>query len=193
MKLYIVRHGQTDWNLLHILQGKTDIELNETGIKQAQETAQKLQNIKMDEIYASPLKRTMKTASIINQDRNLPIMTDDRLLERGFGELEGLHGSKIDMPAFWNLDTNKSEHGAENIKSFLSRVALYAKEIEEKHKDTDKNILVVTHSGVAIAMNCYFNGIPKDRNLLKLAINTCEYRVYEGKNIDKLNDDDEQR
>ena len=63
--LYIVRHGQTDWNVRQLRQGRTDIELNETGIEQAMELRDKLKSVKIDVCYASPLKRAMKTAQII--------------------------------------------------------------------------------------------------------------------------------
>ena len=64
--IYIVRHGQTDWNVEGRNQGRTDIELNETGIKQAEEIAKKLEGKKFDMVFSSPLKRAYKTAQIIS-------------------------------------------------------------------------------------------------------------------------------
>ena len=71
MNLYLVRHGQTDWNIQGRIQGSTDIELNSTGLNQAQKTAELLKNIDFDVIYSSPLKRTVDTAKIINTYHNL--------------------------------------------------------------------------------------------------------------------------
>ena len=65
MEILLVRHGQTEWNLLTKVQGKADVELNEQGIKQAEETRNYLKNEKIDLILCSPLKRTMQTAEII--------------------------------------------------------------------------------------------------------------------------------
>ena len=89
MNIIVVRHGQTDWNVRDLLQGRTDIELNETGKSQAIETANNLKNINIDVIFVSPLKRTRRTAEEINRIRNLDVTIDERLIERGFGDYEG--------------------------------------------------------------------------------------------------------
>lgn len=60
MKLYIARHGQTDWNVEHKAQGRTDIPLNDIGKKQAEQLRENIKNIKFDVVYASPLKRAAK-------------------------------------------------------------------------------------------------------------------------------------
>ena len=65
MKIYVIRHGQTNWNVEEIIQGKKDIELNEVGIRQAYEVKEKLNMLNIDLIMCSPLKRTKKTAEII--------------------------------------------------------------------------------------------------------------------------------
>ena len=84
MKIFLVRHGQTDWNVQHKVQGKADIELNDTGVAQANETSSKLNHITIDLIICSPLKRAMQTAQIINKGRNIPIIYDERISERDF-------------------------------------------------------------------------------------------------------------
>ena len=89
MKIYVTRHGQTDWNVQGKTQGRADIELNEVGIKQAKQTKEELKNIDIDLIICSPLKRAKKTAEIINEGRNIPIIFDDQIIERNFGEFEG--------------------------------------------------------------------------------------------------------
>lgn len=90
MKIYYVRHGQTDWNLAERMQGGgSEKKLNETGIKQAKETKQELENVKYDVLICSPMHRAIQTAEIINKDRNVPIITDERIRERKLGELEG--------------------------------------------------------------------------------------------------------
>ena len=66
--IYIVRHGETDWNILKKLTGQTDIPLNLNGIKQAKEVREKLKNIKFDYVFSSPLKRAYETAKIITKN-----------------------------------------------------------------------------------------------------------------------------
>ena len=90
MKIYYVRHGQTDWNLAQKMQGgESEKDLNATGIKQAQKTKQELENVKYDIIIRSPMHRAEQTADIINEDRNVEIIVDERLRERRLGEFEG--------------------------------------------------------------------------------------------------------
>lgn len=76
MNLLVVRHGQTNYNLNHIILSKTDDPLNETGISQAQTTAKNLEREKIDLIISSPLRRAKQTAEIINKGRNIPIIYD---------------------------------------------------------------------------------------------------------------------
>lgn len=90
MKLYLVRHGQTDWNLQDKIQGWADVPLNDAGIKQAERLRDQLhkKNIIPDKVYASPLQRVRSTAKIIT-DGKQQIIIDERLMERNVGELEG--------------------------------------------------------------------------------------------------------
>ena len=103
MKIYVTRHGQTDWNVQGKTQGRADIELNEVGIKQAKQTKEELKNIDIDLIICSPLKRAKKTAEIINEGRNIPIIFDDQIIERNFGEFEG---EKIKFDEFWDYNAH---------------------------------------------------------------------------------------
>src|SRR5690606_9147241 len=88
---YLVRHGETEWNLQHRVQGSSDIRLNETGRRQARHTARLLARRSLDEIYTSPLSRASETAAIISERLGLgtPI-SDNAFVERDYGEAEGL-------------------------------------------------------------------------------------------------------
>ena len=81
MNIFVVRHGQTEWNVMKKMQGAADIELNEKGLSQASDTADMLRDLAFDIIFCSPLKRAKQTAEIINDDRGLNIIFDERLRE----------------------------------------------------------------------------------------------------------------
>ena len=182
MKFYIIRHGQTNWNKEGRIQGKTDIELNEKGIEQAKEARKILENYPIDMIVASPLKRARKTAEIINEAKNVPIIFKEELEERGFGDFEGkirkeIHDEILDSEILANYSLNKEYKGVETIQSLCNRVWKLIDELKEDY--AEKNILFVTHGGVTRAINGYFNG-PNEEGILKdLNLNNCEIRTFE--------------
>ena len=173
MEIYVVRHGQTDWNINDKLQGCSDVPLNNAGIKQAHITKEKLINIRFSKIYCSPLNRCIETAKIINKD-NLQIITDDRLLERNFGDLEGTQGNNIEDFLIYNK--NLDSFNVEPIQTFFSRVHSFLKEIT--NNSNDDKILIVTHNGVNTAINCFFNPKLTNSNLRLLNIKNCDYKKY---------------
>lgn len=176
MDILLTRHGQTEWNLLKNVQGKADIELNEKGVQQAEETAEKLKDCRIDIIISSPLKRAKQTADIINKDKNLPIIIDDRISERDFGEFEGKSTTDFDFNGFWSYKQNQEYETAENIKDFFDRVYNFLDDIKTKYNG--KRILIVSHGGISIPVKCYFNGIPDIDILLPLCIDNCEVAKF---------------
>ncbi len=170
--IYVVRHGQTDWNKEKRIAGRCDVPLNETGIKQAQIVADKLKNVKFDYVFSSPLQRTMQTAKIIT---DCPIIADDRIIERSNGDLDG----KLlkDVPALDYNDPNETRYNIETISSFRNRIQSFWEEITEKYKG--KNVLVVTHAGVTIYTKCFFEGEPKDGNYDALKLQNCEIITFD--------------
>ena len=91
--LYIMRHGRTDWNSLHKLQGRTDIPLNAEGRAMAEKAAVECRDVPLDVCWCSPLVRARETAEIVLRGRNVPVFTDDRLREMSFGDYEGIENS----------------------------------------------------------------------------------------------------
>ena len=171
--IYIVRHGQTDWNIEGRNQGRTDIELNETGIKQAEETAKKLEGKKFDMVFSSPLKRAYKTAQIICDDN---IISDERLIERCNGDLEGK--LKSEYKGLINFaDSNDNRYGVEPLPVFRKRIADFFDYILKTYPC--KEILVVTHAGISIYAKCYFEGEPKDGDYSKYKLKNCEVLEYQ--------------
>ena len=174
--MLLTRHGQTEWNLLNKVQGKADIELNNTGIKQAEKTRDLLKNEKIDLILCSPLKRARQTAEIINQNRNINMIIDERISERDFGEFEGSVSTDFDFNAFWSYKKNLKYEKAENIRDFFERVYEFLDSIENEYGG--KRILIVAHGGISIPIKCYFEGIPNLETLLPLCLKNCEVKKY---------------
>ena len=170
--IYIVRHGQTKYNVEGRYGGRIDVPLNEKGIKQAYELHEILKNIKFDIVFSSPLKRALKTAEIIcNND----ILKDDRIIERDNGDLEGKLKSEIlKFPDF--NDPNEKRYNIENIIDFRNRIYDFFSDIKNNYKG--KNILIVTHAGVGIYARCFFEGEPRDGNYMNYKMCNCEVLKY---------------
>ncbi len=95
MNIYLVRHGQTDYNKNGKFQGTTDVDLNALGLKQAGQIGMRLQAKRIDIIYASPLKRVAQTASVISKYTNSNIITREELREINMGEWEFLNVEQV--------------------------------------------------------------------------------------------------
>lgn len=176
MEILLTRHGQTDWNVLQKAQGISDIELNEVGKQQAEETANKLKDIKIDLIICSPLKRAIETADIINKNKNVPIIFDERIAERNFGEFEGVTTNEFDFKGIWDYKQNQKYNRVESIRELFTRVYDFLDDIKIKYED--KKILVVAHGGVSIPFKCYFKGIPDMQTLWPLCMDNCEVAKF---------------
>lgn len=177
MKLLITRHGQTDWNVQKKVMGRCDEPLNKKGFEQAIETRNKLLNEKIDLIICSPLKRAKQTADVINV-KNIPVIYDDRLIERDFGEFEGLETKDFDFHGFWDYYKNNNYKSAENIQAFFKRVYNFLDDIIEKYHD--KNILIVAHGGISIPIACYFSKNIPEGSLIDagLVLENCQAVSY---------------
>ena len=144
--IYIIRHGQTEMNHAHALQGRSDQPLNENGIRQAQEAAEAFNELCFDKVYSSPLGRAIETAKIVAP--GVPIVIDDRLIEMDYGPYEG--ADLMNMPHeliefFKDFVNNPAPEGMEQLSSVVERAGEFIEEI----KDQPGNILISTH---AIAM-----------------------------------------
>jgi len=153
MQIYIIRHGETDWNTKRLLQGATDIPLNQNGIEAARLTAEALKEIPFDEIYTSPLQRAVQTAEIMRGDRRIPIIEDERLKEISFGPYEGLccgkEGYSIPDPEFVNFFQNPAHYnppeGGESIAQLCVRTTDFLTELIENPDNREKTILLSGH------------------------------------------------
>lgn len=173
MKLFIVRHGQTDWNVQKILQGQQDTELNDTGISEAKEVAQQLANKSIHRIIASPLKRAALTAQLINEQLNVPLTYDERLKERFFGNYETHHFDQAGMDAFWNENEVFTNQGVEALSILRTRIQAFLDELIL----LDETILIVTHGVISAMIAEYFTIEPLDYYPY-LILKNCEIAEY---------------
>lgn len=152
MKLYIIRHGTTKWNVERRLQGRKDSELTEEGIKRAIMLRDRLQDVDFDMIYSSPLNRALETAKIIKGQRNIEIIIHKSLCELDFGNWEGMQISEIERKfpkEYYSYIKDPESYipiDGESFEELFNRVQHFLDDIE---KLDAKNILVVTH-GVTI-------------------------------------------
>ena len=153
MKIYMIRHGETDWNKARRLQGQVDIPLNEFGRKLARETAPILSRVPFDVVYTSPLKRAKETAEIVIGGRDVQIIEEPRIMEMGFGEYEGLcckgEGFNIPDPQFQNFFLAPEKYhppkGGESFEQLSERLNDFLQELYHNSELENKTILLSTH------------------------------------------------
>jgi len=174
MKLYVMRHGETITNTLHVISGNKEADLTKKGILEAKRAKEKLKNIEFDIVLSSPLSRARITASIVTDK---PVIINQMLIERDYGDFEMKKRKDVDYEGFWNYELNLDTNNGESIKNLLNRVKLLIHNLMKKYPD--KKVLLVTHSGIARAIHYYITGIPNDNDLTALQIPNCSVRVYE--------------
>ncbi len=164
MKVFICRHGETEWNLLGKFQGVADSVLTEKGIEQAEQTAKTLAGAKPAAIYTSDLKRAVATAEIIARPHNLKPIPVHELHEINAGKLEGHTKEESDKlfskeKAAWALDKfNNPFPGGESHAQLVERLKPFAEKIKREHADDE--IILVMHRSSGRAMATILAGIP---------------------------------
>lgn len=159
--IYLTRHGETEWNIEKRLQGRGDSPLTENGIQRAKELRDRIKNIDIDVIYSSPIKRALNTANILRGNKNIDIVTDDRLMEMCFGDYEG---KKIDIiqkeNPNWDIklimqgNVEICAPNGENLKEVRERISKLMNKIIAEN--IGKSILIVTHGITLKALMYYF-------------------------------------
>ena len=178
MKIYVTRHGQTDYNKKRMMQGRSDIPLNEVGIAQATARREMLGDIKFDAVYSSPLIRAVKTAQIIGNVSEEEIIKDERIIEANFGkyELMNYYGTGISMMLYWSFpELFKAPEGVETIQEMIDRTSSFLKELEQKDYE---NVLVACHGGIIRPIRGYLEN-KKSGIIWRPRPKNCEIFVYE--------------
>lgn len=175
MKLYVLRHGETNENITKVMQGNMETVLNETGKAQAMAVREKVEKANIDLIISSPKKRALETAYLAAP--NVMLKTDDRLLSRDHGEFEGMTRDQIDLHEYWNIKKNVQYERAESIGELFNRISSFLNDVVEMYGD--KNVMIVTHSGITRVLYYYFNGFPEDGDLTEYESTNCSFEEYE--------------
>ena len=184
--LYIMRHGRTDWNDLHKLQGKTDIPLNEEGRLMAENARETYKDIHFDVCYCSPLIRAQETAKLLLENRAkegkaVPIITDNRLAEMCFGKYEGTRNvfEKPDCPIykfFKDPENYVAQDGAESFEELFARTGQFLKEVIVPDLKNGKDVLIVGHGAMNNSIISQVRNIPR-KDFWTIAIPNCELIV----------------
>lgn len=142
LRLYIARHGETEWNVQHKLQGWTDTPLDETGRKQAAALAESLQGVRLDAIYSSTLSRSRDTAQTVAGKTRLTVKSLDGLRERNYGHFVGGSDTAPDYVRRMNSWDDRLDDG-ESLNQLLARARASLQQIRREHPAG--NVLIVGH------------------------------------------------
>lgn len=162
MILYLVRHGETDYNKTGKIQGDLPTSLNKVGREQIRASAEKLSSKEVSAIIHSPLKRTTQSAEIFKEKFGCDCWSDSRLAERGFGKLKGAddkeYTSKLDL--YWDEKKNYSDdNSVEPILDFKRRAQEFLDDLKSK-EDNEKSFIIISHgSTLAMIANILGNDI----------------------------------
>jgi broad specificity phosphatase PhoE len=147
MKLYLVRHGQTEWNVIDRVQGQSQNPLNETGLAQARALAPEIAKLNIEYFYCSPLLRARQTAAILNEKLQRKIIYNKLLKEKCQGKMQG--HIRQTYPHRLALQENPHKYRAETWEDVFKRTQKFLSFLKRKNHD---NALVVTHGGIISAI-----------------------------------------
>lgn len=181
MLIYLTRHGQTRLNRQKLMQGLSDEPLNETGISQAEAVRRRIGDLSFDAVYASPLSRAVRTASIIGGVPEEDVIRDRRIIETDFGPYEQRNYALLGpaMTLYWALpELFPAPKGVESTASMVKRSREFLQELEQKDYE---RVLVACHGGIIRSLRGYLEDCPRGYRWRPKPKN-CELRVYEYKN-----------
>ena len=178
--VYLVRHGETDWNRERRYQGNQDIPLNDRGIEQAARLRHRLDREPLDVIFVSPLQRARQTADILNADRRLPIEVLPLLRERSGGAWEGQLYSDLGAASLEDMQRREVREGivppgGETLAQVADRAELAWAEVLRQGAE---RTLVVAHNGFLHALIGRLLGMPL-ANYWQIKIDTCSLTIVE--------------
>lgn len=162
MQILVIRHGESEADILNVHEGRADFNLTEKGKRQASAMAEYVRdNYSIDKIYASTLKRAFQTATRLSEMVGVPIIPEDNLMEFNNGLLAGLSREEADekYPKIENLPIDQSVYGQESRVEFRKRAELAFERIKNEN-DSNATIAIVSHGGMINQLYHVFLGLP---------------------------------
>ena len=165
-EIILARHGETEWNVAEVFRGRIDVELNETGTKQAELLAGHLSSLKIDAVYSSPLKRALKTAEMIARYHKLDVEIAPGLTDFDYGEWQGLPHHEVkekykELYAEWAENPHLVKMPAgESLADVRERAVGVVDDIVTRYKGT---IVLVSHRVVNKVLICALLGLDNSR------------------------------
>lgn len=175
-RVYIVRHGETDWNAAMKMQGHADVELNETGLEQGRKLGKWFENVDVQAVYSSDLKRAYRTAQFIAEPKGLAVIENSGLREINVGEWESRVWSELKaeyaefFEKYWYKDdTNTPMPGGESYSQLSGRMwAAYIEIIAT----APQNLVIVSHGAAIRTLICRLLGIDLTKRVMFEVYNT---------------------
>ncbi|WP_085507207.1 histidine phosphatase family protein [Thalassobacillus devorans] len=167
LRLYITRHGETEWNVQKRMQGWANSELTDNGVENARILGENLKSTAFDAVYSSPSKRTRKTTELILGGRELPVTYEDKLKEIHVGDWEGQTKEFIEenygdaYHYFFNKPHLYESFNGESFFELRERVEEFLEQLKRTH--SSGNILVVTHSVFIKSLLAVVKGLPVEK------------------------------
>jgi broad specificity phosphatase PhoE len=162
VEIILARHGQTAWNVEEVFRGQIDVELNQTGIKQAELLAEYLSGQKIEAVYSSPLKRALKTAEAIASRHRLVVEVSPGLIDGDFGQWQGLSLREVKdkykkLYEQWAQSPQLVEiPGGESLDVVRERALKVVNEVIARHSGA---VVLVAHRVVNKVLICALLGL----------------------------------
>jgi len=179
-EIILARHGETEWNVGEIFRGRIDIELNETGLRQAELLAEYLSGIKIDAVYSSPLKRALKTTEMIASYHKLEVEVTPGLIDFDYGKWQGLPHQQVkdkykELYAEWIKNPHLVKMPAgESLSDVRERAIGVVSDVIAKHEGI---VVLVSHRVVNKVLICALLGLDNS-HFWNIRLDTCGITTF---------------
>jgi broad specificity phosphatase PhoE len=183
-EIILARHGETEWNVEEVFRGRIDIELNQTGLKQAELLAEYLSRVKIEAVYSSPLQRAAKTAEAVARRHKLKVEVVNGLTDCHFGRWQGLHLREV-KDKYKELYRQWAESpqlvqipGGESLDEVRERALAVVGGVLDKHTGS---VVLVSHRVVNKVLICALLGLDNS-HFWNIRQDTCATTVFSYEN-----------